>query len=83
MDDFDHVESLTLSIFMETFNMSDLTADDDFFALGGDSALAVEITSRISERLGQHVPATAILIYPNARELTRYLREDADAKPGG
>lgn len=47
--------------------------DRDFIALGLDSLATLDLRNRLQARIGVPVPATVILQYPNARELTEYL----------
>jgi nonribosomal peptide synthetase DhbF len=44
--------------------------DDDFFALGGDSLLAVEIEVRVEQRLGLEVDFRDFFAAPTPRQLT-------------
>ncbi|MFB6888197.1 condensation domain-containing protein [Kitasatospora sp. NPDC056327] len=45
----------------------------NFFALGGNSLLAVRVAGRLSRALGRRVPATAVLDHPTAQELAGHL----------
>ncbi len=68
------------AIFAEAFGRTDLKAEDDFFALGGDSMLAVGLLMRVQEVFGRDLPIDILLEHPSVRALARHLdeaREDA------
>ncbi len=52
--------------------------DDNFFDLGGQSLLAIQVQSRLGERLGRQVPIVALFRHPTIRDLARHL-ENGDA----
>jgi acyl carrier protein len=64
------------------FGIPSVTADDDFFALGGNSLTAVKFLARVEERFGLDVllPET---LYEDARlsSLARAIDEAAAAGP--
>ncbi|MFG3054550.1 amino acid adenylation domain-containing protein [Kitasatospora sp. NPDC048239] len=59
--------------------------DDDFFALGGDSVLAIRLLGRVERELGRRVPVRRFFADPTPRGLSALLRpEPADpAGPAG
>ncbi|MFF8789316.1 condensation domain-containing protein [Streptomyces sp. NPDC015125] len=56
----------------------------NFFALGGNSLLAVRVAGRLSRALGHRIPATAVLDHPTAQALADHLAAMAPepAAPG-
>ncbi|OLT24611.1 hypothetical protein BJF83_06400 [Nocardiopsis sp. CNR-923] len=62
----EQLETEILSAFREVLRKPDLTADDDFFSVGGDSLLAVEVSYTISESLGQEVDPLIVYVNPTA-----------------
>jgi acyl transferase domain-containing protein len=50
-----------LAVWREVFGISEIGEDTDFFALGGDSMVALRIVSRLYERLGWTVSVAAVL----------------------
>ncbi len=52
--------------------LPDLRRDDDFFSLGGHSLLAAQLVSRLSRRLGQTIPLSAVLTQPTVRGLASW-----------
>ncbi|WP_416970840.1 type I polyketide synthase [Streptomyces sp. 4F14] len=56
---------------------------DDFFALGGDSLMAVHFVSRVRERTGVALPLTAFAESATFGELSALLRAGTGARAGG
>jgi amino acid adenylation domain-containing protein len=55
---------------------------DDFFAFGGDSLMAIQITSRLSAALKQKLSPTQFLNLPTVAALAELLEQPADASGG-
>lgn len=53
-------EATLQRIWAETLKLPAVPLDEDFFALGGDSLLAVELFLRIEETLGRRLPRTVL-----------------------
>jgi FkbH-like protein len=51
---------------------------DDFFELGGDSLMAVNLLVEIQGTLGKELPLATLLTAPTVRELARYIRGKQD-----
>jgi acyl carrier protein len=50
------VEALVLAVWREVFEIDELQLDADFFELGGNSLLAVKLTTRLGEVADVEVP---------------------------
>ena len=55
--------------------------DDDFFELGGNSLLAVNLFARIESQLGLKLPLSTIIEAPTIGQLTRLLETGATLSP--
>jgi thioesterase domain-containing protein/acyl carrier protein len=53
--------------------VSGVSADDDFFDLGGDSVAAAELMVRLCERLGVSLPVSVLLEAPSAGALAEHV----------
>jgi thioesterase domain-containing protein/acyl carrier protein len=53
----------------ELLGVSDIGRDDDFFALGGHSLMALRLFSRINREFDRTLPLAALLNHPTIREL--------------
>lgn len=63
------LESTILAHFRELAGAPAAGVDDDFFALGGDSLVAVELFERLARDTGKTLPAAVLLEAPTVREL--------------
>ncbi|MFE9804546.1 SDR family NAD(P)-dependent oxidoreductase [Streptomyces goshikiensis] len=72
-------EELLTAIWEEAFRMRPLGVEDDFFALGGDSMLALTVTARL-RRQGLPLKESDFFRHPTIRELVRVL--DHASEPG-
>jgi acyl carrier protein len=59
-----------------------LSPSDDFFEVGGDSILAVELIDRLSELIGAEIPVAFLYTYPTAEEMAEVV-EEVHGKPDG
>lgn len=75
--DDDSVESRVTNAFALVLNLisSDITADADFFDLGGDSLRAGKLLSILRTEFNIHVPIDTIFKHGSARGLSAYIRE--------
>jgi amino acid adenylation domain-containing protein/non-ribosomal peptide synthase protein (TIGR01720 family) len=55
-----HAERAVAGIWTDVLEVDRVGADDDFFALGGDSILAIHVVSRIAAAFGIRLPARAV-----------------------
>lgn len=68
--DGDH-ELYACEIFRELLGIEEIGAEDDFFALGGDSLLATDVVGRVRRRFDVSVRVTEFLAEPTPRRSRR------------
>ncbi len=73
-------EEALASIWEEVTGFSPVGADDDFFELGGNSLLAVQVASRVRDDFGTALPLEALLAAPTVARLARVLEDRARAE---
>ncbi|AZM56921.1 non-ribosomal peptide synthetase [Streptomyces sp. WAC 01529] len=71
-------ERLVAAAWADVLDTGEVGADDDFFALGGDSILAVRVTSRLRAAFGTDVSPRMLFTHSTLRDLAAALGE-----PGG
>ncbi|WP_043739796.1 non-ribosomal peptide synthetase, partial [Nocardia carnea] len=54
------IEEIVANIFAEVLGIDQVGADDDFFALGGNSLVATQVAARLSKALDTTVPVRAL-----------------------
>ncbi|MGP3991742.1 condensation domain-containing protein [Streptomyces sp. 3N207] len=73
---------ILLALMREELDDESVTEDDDFYAVGGDSLIAVRIVVRANER-GVGIRLLDLLMHPSARELAANAGESAAEEPAG
>jgi amino acid adenylation domain-containing protein len=69
----DALQILLLEVWQECLNVSPIGVRDDFFELGGDSILAVEMALRVEEVCGRRVAQETLLSMRTVEQLARHL----------
>ncbi|PWC38162.1 non-ribosomal peptide synthetase [Azospirillum sp. TSO22-1] len=69
------LESRLAAIFAELLELERVGADDDFFAIGGHSLLAMRLAARIRRDLGRPVSVSQIMVSPTVARLAAHLSE--------
>jgi len=69
-----------VAIWSRVLQTEEVTADSDFFDLGGDSLLAVTMFLEVERETGHHFPITAIYDAPTAGELAALMEQETPAK---
>jgi acyl transferase domain-containing protein len=69
------VESALAEIWASALRLDRVGAEDDFYLLGGDSIVAIELISQIRKRLGLALPVTVLLEDASVRSLAQRLDE--------
>ncbi|WP_280471084.1 non-ribosomal peptide synthase/polyketide synthase [Nocardia cyriacigeorgica] len=76
------LEHLVAETFAEITGAPAVGADDDFFALGGNSLMATRLTARLGAALGRQVPVAAVFEAPTVAGLAATLAaSDGPARP--
>ncbi|MFD0480343.1 phosphopantetheine-binding protein [Nonomuraea thailandensis] len=69
------VELLVASVWSEVLGIADIGSDDDFFALGGHSLVALHVVSRLRKRLGVTVFSKDVYRLPVLADFARHIEE--------
>ncbi|MEU5017771.1 non-ribosomal peptide synthase/polyketide synthase [Streptomyces angustmyceticus] len=72
-------ERLVARVWGEVLDTGDMGVEDSFFALGGDSILAIRVTSRLRAALGAEVSPRLLFTHPTVAELAAALPDPAAA----
>lgn len=71
---------LLTSIWQRVLQQPSIRVDDNFFDLGGDSSLALELFNEIAEVLGRELPPVMIYQAPTIRALTDLLEKSTSPR---
>ncbi|MBX9775414.1 MAG: AMP-binding protein [Xanthobacteraceae bacterium] len=71
--DVNEIEELLLPLWRDVLRRRDIGIDDDFFLFGGDSLSAVDLISRIEERLQYQLPVNLLVEAPTVRQLAQHI----------
>jgi acyl carrier protein len=69
----DELRTVITGIWQDVLRLDDLTAEDNFFDLGGHSLTASQVSSRLQQELLVEVPLAAFFDHPTIAELTSYV----------
>jgi len=69
-------EKTLATIWQECMNLNDVSADDNFFALGGHSLMAVQILSKLKKKLGRSFQLAVLFKYPTIRSFANFIEND-------
>ena len=75
----DPVEMRMLGLWEDLLDMRPLSMTDNFFHLGGDSLLAVTLSTRIEKAFDMPVAISALFDHPTPKTLTEWIRSDVKA----
>lgn len=70
----DTIETALASIWADVLHTRAVGVTENFFEIGGDSLLAVQLTQAIQERLGRPLPLSRFLAHPTIEALARHMR---------
>ena len=68
-----------LAIYRQVLDDPNVSPDDDFFELGGDSFQAMDILAALGEATGKQIPAGTIFAFPTATGLATAVMNTAGA----
>lgn len=72
------IEADVISMWEEFFGKGNVSADDDFFELGGNSLTAVKFLSRIEEKYGMDaLPPETLFETPGLRDVVASIAQNA------
>ncbi|MGB0969610.1 MAG: amino acid adenylation domain-containing protein, partial [Mycobacterium sp.] len=66
-------EEVVAAVFAEVLGLRRAGRDDDFFALGGDSLIATQVSARLQLKLGREMPVRYLFENPTVGGLAAYL----------
>jgi acyl carrier protein len=61
------------AIWCRELQRDDISADDDFFALGGQSVIMVRVQGALMEELGVEVPLDQLFLNPTVASVSAYI----------
>ncbi|MFI1252232.1 amino acid adenylation domain-containing protein [Streptomyces netropsis] len=67
------VETLIADVWAEVLGRAHIRADDDFFALGGHSLIALRVVARLKKQLGIAMSAREVYRHPRLRDLAQHV----------
>ncbi|WP_328733067.1 non-ribosomal peptide synthase/polyketide synthase [Streptomyces caniferus] len=73
-------ERLVAGVWAEVLDTADMGVEDNFFALGGDSILAIRVTSRLRTVFGAEVSPRLLFTHPTVAALAAALPDPAAAR---
>jgi acyl carrier protein len=77
------IEQELAQIFAEVLRAGRVGRDDNFFALGGDSLRATQVTARVLSAFGVELPNTAVFQWPTVAELAVEIATSSGGPEGG
>ncbi|MFH8787798.1 non-ribosomal peptide synthetase [Streptomyces roseoverticillatus] len=66
-------ETLIAAVWSEVLGRERIRADDDFFAMGGHSLIALRVVARIKKQFGIAMSAREVYRHPRLRDLARHV----------
>jgi amino acid adenylation domain-containing protein len=67
------IETALARIWQDVLRMDQVGRQDNFFALGGDSLLAVQLVARVGERLGIRLSIQTVFGLPSVQEMAEFV----------
>ncbi|MEC4812893.1 MAG: amino acid adenylation domain-containing protein [Scytonema sp. PMC 1069.18] len=74
----DRIEELLAATWTEVFQLERISIYDDFFELGGDSFLALQLISKINQKLGTNLSLGILFQQPTLAELANFITKNTD-----
>jgi acyl carrier protein len=76
------IEQMVAEIFAEVLQRDACGVDDNFFALGGDSVRAVQVTNRVYAAFGLELHTGGVFEHPTVAELAARITEELSVADG-
>ena len=73
------LESTIAALWGSALGVADVGVEDDFFELGGNSPVAVQLSSRIRDTVQVEMPIAILFDHPTVRRLAQYLETAPEA----
>ena len=67
------LEQLIAQLWMETFQLRQVGRDTDFFELGGNSLIAMELVEKMSQCVDVELSPVTLFLNPTPRQLAQYI----------
>jgi len=77
------LDGAVMRIWSEVLGVASVSADSDFFELGGNSLAAAIVTIRAGEERGVELPLQVIFDHPKLSEFVDVVRQELAGSPGG
>ena len=75
----DKVEAGVLQVLKKALGVVELSRDQDFFEMGGDSLSAMRVVSQLKSKFSVNLPIGTLFENPTAAELTNVLHEELES----
>ena len=78
------MERVLSGIWSTVLGVEDVGVEDNFFDLGGDWMLSIQVSSLVDKEIGIEVPSGLLFEFPTIRKLAEFLQErksEADRQP--
>ncbi|MBO0853826.1 MAG: amino acid adenylation domain-containing protein, partial [Nocardia sp.] len=76
------IEEIVAGVYAEVLGVERVGADDDFFALGGNSLIATQVAARVGAALGTRMPVRALFDAPTVSALAATAEQDSGGGRG-
>jgi acyl carrier protein len=67
------LEAAVAEVWKETFKLDRISRNDNFFGLGGNSLLGMQLTEKLADKMNLQIPVVVLFQYPSVRELAEVI----------
>jgi NADPH:quinone reductase-like Zn-dependent oxidoreductase/acyl carrier protein len=75
------IEQTIANIWQELLGVKQIRIDDNFFDLGGDSLLIVQVRRKLIEAIKVNISTSELFDYPTINALAKYLSQEQEQEP--